>query len=104
MLYFPFATLPRGAPPATIRIFSFPTSGLPLQKEFDPRESLFWAINRSSDAHIGAEYFSRGGSAPQVNFELGPVIRHLLILTLFQCPCPQHWQPSGESRRGRRCV
>ena len=57
ILYFPFATLPAERLPRQSG-FLIPNFGTSSVKGLILGESLFWAINRSMDAHIGAEYFS----------------------------------------------
>ena len=71
VLYFPFATLPAQRLPRQSG-FLIPNFGTSSIKGIIFGESLFWAINRSMDAHIGAEYFSKRGWAPQGEFRARP--------------------------------
>jgi LPS-assembly protein len=71
ILYFPFATLPAERIPRQSG-FLIPNVGTSSIKGIIFGESLFWAINRSTDAHIGAEYFSKRGWAPQGEFRAQP--------------------------------
>jgi LPS-assembly protein len=71
ILYFPFATLPAQTVPRQSG-FLIPNLGFSSTKGTIFGESLFWAINRSMDAHIGAEYFSKRGWAPQGEFRARP--------------------------------
>jgi LPS-assembly protein len=71
ILYFPFATLPAERIPRQSG-FLIPNAGTSSVKGTILGESLFWAINRSMDAHIGAEYFSSRGWAPQGEFRAQP--------------------------------
>jgi len=71
ILYFPFATLPAERIPRQSG-FLIPNFGTSSVKGTILGESLFWAINRSMDAHIGAEYFSARGWAPQGEFRAQP--------------------------------
>jgi LPS-assembly protein len=71
ILYFPFATLPAQTLPRQTG-FLIPNLGFSSTKGTIFGESVFWAINRSMDAHIGAEYFSKRGWAPQGEFRARP--------------------------------
>ncbi len=71
VLYFPFATLPAQREPRQSG-FLIPNFGTSSIKGTILGESLFWAINRSMDAHVGAEYFSARGWAPQGEFRAEP--------------------------------
>ena len=71
ILYFPFATLPAERLPRQSG-FLIPNIGTSSVKGTILGESLFWAINRSMDAHIGVEYFSARGWAPQGEFRARP--------------------------------
>jgi LPS-assembly protein len=82
VLYFPFATLPAQ------RIsrqsgFLIPNIGTSSVKGLILGESLFWAINRSMDAHIGAEYFSKRGWAPMGEFRARPSATSFVDLNYF---------------------
>ena len=82
ILYFPFATLPAEKLPRQSG-FLIPNIGTSSTKGLILGESLFWAINRSMDAHIGAEYFSRQGWAPAGEFRARPSDTSFVDLTFF---------------------
>ncbi len=71
ILYFPFATLPAQRLPRQSG-FLIPNFGTSSTKGAILGEELFWAINRSLDAHVGAEYYSARGWAPQGEFRARP--------------------------------
>ncbi len=52
--------------------FLIPSFGTSSRKGFIAGESVFWAINRSMDATVGAEYFSRRGWAQHMDFRARP--------------------------------
>lgn len=52
--------------------FLVPTFGTSSRKGTILGDSFFWAINRSADATIGAEYFSRRGWSLRDNFRIRP--------------------------------
>ena len=81
-LYFPFATLPAERLPRQSG-FLIPNIGTSSVKGTILGESLFWAINRSMDAHIGAEYFSARGWAPQGEFRARPSDTSFVDLNFF---------------------
>jgi LPS-assembly protein len=83
VLYFPFATLPAQRFPRQSG-FLIPNIGTSSVKGTILGESLFWAINRSMDAHIGAEYFSARGWAPQAEFRAQPGANSFLDLNYYQ--------------------
>jgi LPS-assembly protein len=82
ILYFPFATLPAERLPRQSG-FLIPNIGTSSVKGRILGESLFWAINRSMDAHIGAEYFSARGWAPQGEFRARPSNTSFVDLNFF---------------------
>jgi LPS-assembly protein len=82
ILYFPFATLPAQRFPRQSG-FLIPNFGTSTLKGAILGESLFWAINRSMDAHIGAEYYSARGWAPQAEFRARPSDTSFLDLNYF---------------------
>ena len=82
VFYFPFATLP--AERLTRQSgFLIPNLGFSSTKGTIFGESFFWAINRSMDAHIGAEYFSKRGWAPQGEFRARPSENSFVDLNYF---------------------
>jgi LPS-assembly protein len=82
VLYLPFATLPAERIPRQSG-FLIPNVGTSSIKGAILGESLFWAINRSMDAHIGAEYFSKRGWAPQGEFRARPSGKSFADLTYY---------------------
>src|SRR5208337_3361930 len=82
ILYFPFATLPAQRLPRQSG-FLIPNFGTSTTKGTILGESLFWAINRSMDAHIGAEYYSARGWAPQGEFRARPSDSSFVDLNYF---------------------
>jgi len=82
VLYFPFATLPAERLPRQSG-FLIPNVGTSSIKGTILGESLFWAINRSMDAHLGAEYYSKRGWAPQGEFRARPSESSFLDLNYF---------------------
>ena len=83
VLYFPFATLPAERIPRQSG-FLIPNVGNSSIKGTILGESLFWAINRSMDAHIGAEYFSARGWAPQGELRARPSDSSFIDLNYFE--------------------
>jgi len=67
ILYFPFATMPAQRIPRQSG-FLIPDFGTSSIRGTIFGDSFFWAINRSMDAHIGAELYSKRGWAPQGEF------------------------------------
>jgi len=82
ILYLPFATLPAERLPRQSG-FLIPNLGSSSIKGTIFGESLFWAINRSMDAHIGAEYYSKRGWAPQGEFRARPSQTSFVDLNYF---------------------
>ena len=102
ILYFPFATLPAERLPRQSG-FSIPNLGTSSIKGVILGESFFWAINRSMDAHVGAEYFSKRGWAPQGEFRARPSGQSFVDLNYFQVLDrgfgPSHTNQGGEEVR-----
>lgn len=63
--------------------FLIPTIGQSSRKGFILGESFFWAINRSMDTTIGAEYYSERGWAQHANFRARPSDRSYINANLF---------------------
>lgn len=82
ILYLPFATLPAERLPRQSG-FLIPNIGTSSVKGTILGESLFWAINRSLDAHVGAEYFSARGWAPQGELRARPSDTSFVDLNFF---------------------
>jgi LPS-assembly protein len=82
ILYLPFATHPIERSPRASG-FLVPNIGRSSTKGNILGESVFWAINRSMDATLGAEYFSTRGWAPQGNFRARPSATSFFDLNFF---------------------
>ncbi len=82
ILYFPFATLPAERLPRQSG-FLIPNFGTSSIKGTILGESVFWAINRSMDAHLGADYYSKRGWAPQAEFRARPSETSFVDLSYF---------------------
>jgi LPS-assembly protein len=96
VLYFPFATLPAERVPRQSG-FLIPNFGTSSTKGTILGESVFWAINRSMDAHVGAEYFSKIGWAPQGEFRARPSDTSFVDLNVFSV---LDRRPSAENQGG----
>jgi LPS-assembly protein len=83
VFYLPFATLPAERLPRQSG-FLIPNIGQSSVKGTILGESLFWAINRSMDAHIGANYFSKRGWAPMGEFRAWPKETAFVDFNYFQ--------------------
>ena len=82
ILYFPFATFPAQRLPRQSG-FLLPNFGTSSVKGSIFGASLFWAINRSMDVHLGAEYFSARGWAPQGEFRARPSESSFVDVSFF---------------------
>lgn len=82
ILYLPFATHPTERAPRHTG-FLIPNIGRSSTKGNILGDSVFWAINRSMDATLGAEYFSLRGWAPQGAFRIRPSDTSFLDLNFF---------------------
>ena len=71
ILYFPYATHPVDNLGRRTG-FLVPTFGQSSRKGFIMGESVYWAINRSMDTTVGAEYWSRRGWAQHADFRARP--------------------------------
>jgi LPS-assembly protein len=71
VFYFPFATHPIERLPRQTG-FLIPNIGRSSIKGNIIGDSIFWAINRSMDLTAGAEYYTRRGWAPQIEFRARP--------------------------------
>ena len=71
IFYFPYATHPV-AREARHSGFLVPTAGRSSTKGNIVGDSFYWAINRSLDATIGAEYFSKRGWSQRGEFRARP--------------------------------
>ena len=81
IFYFPFATHPLGRERQSGLLT--PNFGRSSTKGTILGESFYWAINRSMDAEIGAEYFSSRGWAQHGIFRARPSDNSYLRLTYF---------------------
>jgi LPS-assembly protein len=82
IFYFPFATLPvekQGRQSG----FLIPSIGQSSRKGFILGESVYWAINRSMDLAVGAEYWSRRGWAQHGQFRSKPSEDSFLDIRYF---------------------
>ena len=82
LLYFPFATHPVDRSKRQSGLL-MPRIGNSSSKGTVLGDSFYWAINRSMDAEIGAEYFSRRGWAQRGDFRARPSDSSYLNLTYF---------------------
>ncbi|MGH9581127.1 MAG: LPS-assembly protein LptD, partial [Terriglobales bacterium] len=81
VLYFPYAAHPVGRKRQSG--FLIPTFGTSTRKGTIFGESLYWAINRSLDATVGAEYWSARGWAQHGEFRARPSESSHLRATYF---------------------
>jgi LPS-assembly protein len=82
VFYFPFATHPVEREPRQTGIL-IPNVGSSSIKGTILGDSIFWAINRSIDVTAGAEYFTRRGWAPQIEFRAQPSEKSYVYLNYF---------------------
>jgi LPS-assembly protein len=82
VFYFPFATHPVEREPRQTG-FLIPNVGSSSIKGTILGDSIFWAINRSMDVTAGAEYFTRRGWAPQIEFRAQPSEKSYIYLNYF---------------------
>jgi len=82
IFYFPFATHPVERLPRQSG-FLIPNFGRSSIKGTILGDSVFWAINRSTDLTAGAEYFTRRGWAPQAEFRARPTEEAYVDLNYF---------------------
>lgn len=81
VMFFPYATHP--IQNARQSGFLIPSIGQSSTKGTVIGESAYWAINRSTDATVGAEYYSHRGWAQHGNFRWRPSDSSLVDLTYF---------------------
>lgn len=82
VLYLPFAAHPVNKPKRESG-FLIPTFGVSSRKGTILGESFYWAINRSLDATLGAEFYSSRGWAQHGEFRARPSSSSSLDLTYF---------------------
>jgi LPS-assembly protein len=71
VFYLPYSQLPAGET-ARATGFLLPAIGESSTKGLILGDSVYWAINRSNDITLGAEYFSKRGWSQTVNFRSRP--------------------------------
>lgn len=82
IFYFPYATHPV-AREARHTGFLIPTAGRSSAKGNVVGDSFYWAINRSMDGTLGAEYFSKRGSSQRGEFRARPSDTSYVDLNYF---------------------
>jgi LPS-assembly protein len=82
VFFFPFATHPVERLPRQSG-FLIPNFGTSSVKGYTFGESVFWDIDRSMDATIGSEYFSKRGWAPDGEFRARPSDTSFVDLNFF---------------------
>jgi len=82
IFYFPYATHPV-AREARHSGFLVPTAGRSSTKGNIIGDSFYWVINRSMDATVGAEYFSKRGSSQRGEFRVRPSDTSYVDLNYF---------------------
>lgn len=82
VLYFPYATHPV-AREARQTGFLIPTIGRSSTKGNIVGDAFYWAINRSMDARVGAEYFSKRGWEQEGEFRARPSDTSYVDLNYF---------------------
>ena len=82
VFYFPFATHPVEREPRQSGIL-IPNVGTSSIKGTVLGDAVFWAISRSMDLTAGAQYFTRRGWAPQLEFRARPNEKAYLDLNYF---------------------
>jgi LPS-assembly protein len=82
IFYFPYATYPVDRQ-ARKTGFLIPTAGQSSVKGTVIGEGLYWAMNRSMDANVGAEYFSKRGWSQKGEFRARPSDASYVDLNYF---------------------
>ncbi len=82
VLFFPFATHPVQKRPRQSG-FLIPSVGHSSTKGYTAGESVFWAINPSTDALLGTQYYSKRGWAPEGEFRMQPGDASFVDLNFF---------------------
>ena len=80
--------------------FLMPTLGNNSRLGVVVGDSFFWAINRSMDAEIGAEYLSKRGWSQQANFRVRPTATSYLTLSYYGV-VDRGFGPQNEDQGGR---
>ncbi len=81
-LYFPYATHPVDRQ-ARQSGFLIPTGGRSSTNGNEIGESIYWAVNRSMDATVGAEYFSKRGWSQRGELRIRPSDASYVDLNFF---------------------
>lgn len=82
ILYFPYATHPVARETRQTG-FLIPTAGRSSTNGNEIGDSFYWAINRSMDAEVGTEYFSKRGWEERGEFRVRPSDTSYADLTFF---------------------
>jgi LPS-assembly protein len=82
VFYFPYATHPVSRE-ARQTGFLMPTAGRSSTKGGIVGDAFYWAINRSTDATVGAEYFSKRGWSQKGEFRARPTDTSYVDLNYF---------------------
>lgn len=82
IFYFPYATHPVERE-ARHSGFMIPTAGNSSTRGFIAGDSYYWVIDRSMDATIGGEYFSKRGSSQRGEFRARPSATSYVDLNYF---------------------
>jgi LPS-assembly protein len=82
IFYFPYATHPVAKETRNTG-FSIPTAGRSSTRGNIVGDSFYWAINRSMDATLGAEYFSQRGWSQRGDFRARPSDSSYINLDYF---------------------
>ncbi len=98
VFYFPFATHPVERLPRQTGLL-IPNIGNSSIKGTIFGDSFFWAINRSMDLTAGAEYFTRRGWAPQIDFRARPSENAYVALNYFGRLRPRHLATADRPER-----
>src|SRR6266536_1061563 len=82
LFYVPYSRLPASGNSRNTG-FLLPTAGQSTTKGFIVGESVYWAINRSNDITLGAQYFSERGWSQSVHVRSRPGENSVLELRYF---------------------
>src|SRR5208337_284898 len=82
VLYFPYATHPVNRETRQTG-FLIPTAGQSSIKGTIFGDGFYWAMNRSMDANVGAEYFSKRGWSQKGEFRVRPTDTSYIDLNYF---------------------
>jgi len=82
LFYLPYGQLPAVAD-ARFSGFLLPAAGQSSTKGFILGQSVYWAINRSNDITLGAEFYSRRGWSQRMHFRSRPSANSFIDLRYF---------------------